>query len=288
MIQPFARDSVATLVEVASQRLFLLKAEADAHYRQQIHENRVQLAQGVQRRQAPRELVHQYAAHWRELFHVEGIALAYLGELTLCGKTPPEAQVRAVTKWLESEHQEAEPWASDSLVESGFPEADAIRHCCCGLLAMPLLIDMDARGWLLFFRPEQFEMVPWAGKPEKVSEVREGRTVLSPRTSFAAWVEEVSGKSPPWHPAEINAARDLGDDLAVIAAAHEISRLNEYLRRERKALAEANQHLEKVANTDALTGTLNRYRIEHLVQMSMANAERYGQPFSLLLFISSR
>ncbi|WP_036160751.1 diguanylate cyclase [Marinimicrobium sp. LS-A18] len=283
-LSPSARDSVATLVEVASQRLFLLKAEADAHYRQQIHDNRVQLAHGVQERHAPRDLVQQHAEHWRQLFRVEGIALVYLGEITRSGKTPDEDQVRELTNWLDAELKEPEPWATTSLSASGYPSAEAIQSWCCGLLAMPLLIDMDARGWLLLFRPEQFEMIPWAGKPEKVAEVRDGRTVLSPRTSFASWVEEVSGKSSSWHPAEINAARDLGDDLAVIAAAHEITRLNEYLRRERKALAEANQHLEKVANTDSLTGTLNRYRIEHLVQMSMANAERYGQPFSLLLF----
>ncbi|WP_347330618.1 sensor domain-containing diguanylate cyclase [Marinimicrobium locisalis] len=283
-LSPSARDSVVTLVEVASQRLFLLKAEAEAHYRSQIHDNRVQLAGGVQERQAPSDLVRQHGEHWQQLFSVEGLALVYLGETTLFGPTPGEDQVLALTHWLDSQLKGAEPWATTSLTASGYPDAEAILDCCCGLLAMPLLIDMDARGWLLLFRPEQFEMVPWAGKPDKVPEVRDGRTVLSPRTSFATWVEEVSGKSQAWHPAQVNAARDLGDDLAVIAAAHEITRLNEYLRRERKALAEANEHLEKVANTDALTGTLNRYRIEHLVQMSMANAERYGQPFSLLLF----
>lgn len=284
MLSPTARDSVATLVEVASQRLFLLKAETEAHYRCQIHDNRVQLAAGVQERRAPSDLVRQYAEHWQQLFNIEGVALAYLGEITLSGATPGEEQIRTLTRWLDGQLKGTEPWATTSLVTAGYPDAQAVVKHCCGLLAMPLLIDMDARGWLLFFRPEQFEMVPWAGKPEKVPEVRDGRTVLSPRTSFAAWVEEVSGKSPAWRLAEIHAARDLGDDLAVIAAAHEITRLNEHLRRERKALAQANKHLEKVAHTDALTGTLNRYRIEHIVQMNMANAERYGQPFSLLLF----
>lgn len=283
-LSPSARDSVATLVEVASQRLFLLKAEAEAHYRYQIHDNRVQLAGGVQERQAPSDLVRRHAEHWQQLFNAEGLALVYLGEITLAGSTPGEDQVRVLTHWLDNQLKGSEPWATTSLASSGYPGAEAVLERCCGLLAMPLLIDMNARGWLLLFRPEQFEMVPWAGKPDKVPEVRDGRTVLSPRTSFATWVEEVSGKSQAWHPAEINAARDLGDDLAVIAAAHEITRLNEYLRREREALAQANKHLEKVANTDALTGTLNRYRIEHLVQMSMANAERYDQPFSLLLF----
>lgn len=283
-LSPSARDSVVTLVEVASQRLFLLKAEAEAHYRYEIHDNRVQLAGGVQERRAPRDLVRQHAEHWQRLFNVEGLALVYLGEITLSGATPEEDQIRALTNWLENHVKGSEPWATTSLTASGYPDAEALVGCCCGLLAMPLLIDMDARGWLLLFRPEQFEMVPWAGKPDKIPEVRDGRTVLSPRTSFATWVEEVSGKSQAWHPTQVNAARDLGDDLAVIAAAHEITRLNEYLRRERRALAEANEHLEKVANTDALTGTLNRYRIEHLVQMSVANADRYGQPFSLLLF----
>lgn len=80
------------------------------------------------------------------------------------------------------------------------------------------------------------------------------------------------------------AVRDLGDDLAVLASAHEVTRLNERLKSEQEALALANEHLNELATTDSLTGVMNRYRIEHLVQVALANAARYGHGFSLVMF----
>ena len=44
------------------------------------------------------------------------------------------------------------------------------------------------------------------------------------------------------------------------------------------------KHLRELAHTDMLTGTMNRYSIEHQVQMALVNAQRYEQPLSLLLF----
>lgn len=283
VLSPSARDSATTLVQVASQRLFLLKAESESAYRLRIHENRVMLARSVQERVAPGDLLVQYADNWCELFDAQGVAMVYLGEVTTAGVVPGEDFLRRLGNWLESRVAEAEPWATQALADAGFPQARNVEGCC-GLLAMPLLIDMDARGWLIFFRPEQVRHIQWAGKPEKQLYQQNDQWRMSPRKSFDAWQEEVRGTSQPWLEAEMMAVRDLGDDLAVIASAHEITRLNEYLRRERRALAEANEHLNELANTDSLTGIMNRYRIEHLVQMALANAERYSQPFSVLLF----
>lgn len=44
------------------------------------------------------------------------------------------------------------------------------------------------------------------------------------------------------------------------------------------------QQLEAMATTDSLTGIANRRHIEELVQGVMAQAERYGEPLSLILF----
>src|SRR5690606_12010336 len=138
------------------------------------------------------------------------------------------------------------------------------------------LFDVSVRGWLLLFRPEQLQTIRWAGQPlKRTEETPDGQLRLSPRESFAVWQEEVRGYSLAWRETDIQAARDLGDDLAVTASAHEISRLNDSLLRQREALAEANDHLRELAHTDTLTGTFNRYRIEHLVQMALANAQRY-------------
>lgn len=264
-----ARDSIVTLVRVAAQRLFLLKAEAGARYRDQIHQHRVVLAREVPE-QGPEQILAEHAAEWLRLFRARGVAFFYRDHTFVHGCTPDNAQLVHLAAWLTEEWRELNPWSTPSLAEAGYPGAADIDCGCCGLLAMPLVIDVSTRGWLLFFRPEQVETIEWAGAPQKTLQRVGKRLKLTPRKSFAVWREEVRGKSLAWHPGELVAARDLGDDLAVLASAHEVTRLNE--------------HLNKLATTDSLTGIMNRFRIEHLVQVFVANAERYGHAFSLILF----
>ena len=65
---------------------------------------------------------------------------------------------------------------------------------------------------LLLFRKEQRHSVTWAGDPDKsVTFKRDGSP--SPRQSFAAWVEEVVGKSEPWAEAEIHMAETVRSTL---------------------------------------------------------------------------
>lgn len=283
VLTPSGRDSVVILVRVAAQRLFLLKAETEARYRDQIRQNRVVLARDVQK-QGPEQILADHAAEWLRLFRASGVALVYRDHTSRHGCTPEKSQLFDLAAWLAEQWWELNPWCSTSLAETGYPGAGNIDCGCCGLLAMPLVIDVTTRGWLVFFRRDQVETIDWAGEPQKVLE-REGNQLrLTPRKSFAVWREEVRGKSLAWLPEELVAARDLGDNLAVLASAHEVTHLNERLQSEREALARANEHLQELATTDSLTGVMNRHRIEHLLKVSLANAERYGHGFSLVFF----
>jgi chemotaxis family two-component system sensor kinase Cph1 len=283
VLTPSGRDSVLILVRVAAQRLFLLHAEAEARYRERVHQNRVVLARKVQE-QGPEQILSEHAAEWLQLFRAKGVAMVYRDHTTRHGCTPEKTQLLGLAAWLEGHWRELNPWSTTSLQDAGYPGASAIDCGCCGLLAMPLVIDITTRGWLFFFRPEQVETIDWAGEPQKRFDNTGDRLRLTPRQSFSAWREEVRGKSLAWQSEELVAGRDLGDDLGVLASAHEMTRLNERLRSESQALARANKHLRELATTDSLTGVMNRYRIEHLVQVAVANAERYGHAFSLVLF----
>lgn len=283
-LSPVARDSIDTLVRVAGQRLFLLQARAEAHYRQAIHEKRVALTQDAPSSEGPGELLTSHADDWLTLFDAVGLALVYRDQVTRLGCVPPDEPLRELMQWLSGQVSGAAPWSTQSLSDAGYPGAGELRCGCCGLLAMPVMYDVHAPGWLLLFRREKLQVVDWAGRPDKSPERSDGRLRLSPRESFSIWRERVAGKCRAWLASEEVAARDLGDDLAVLASAHEIASLNERLEQERHALAQANAHLEKLASTDSLTGAMNRYRIEHQVQMALANAERYDRGFCLLLF----
>ncbi|WP_199448150.1 sensor domain-containing diguanylate cyclase [Marinobacter salarius] len=283
VLTPSGRDSVAILVRVAAQRLFLLQAEAEARFRNQVRQNRIVLAREVLE-QGPEQILAEYAAEWLRLFRASGVALVYRDHTSRHGCTPVKSQLFDLAAWLAEQWRELNPWSTISLAEAGYPAVDELDCGCCGLLAMPLVIDVTTRGWLFFFRREQVETVDWAGEPKKILERQDDQLRLTPRQSFAVWREEVRGKSLAWLPQELVSARDLGDDLAVLVSSHEVTDLNERLQSEREALARVNDHLHELATTDSLTGAMNRYRIEHLVQVFLANAERYGHSFSLVLF----
>ncbi|MDO8860403.1 diguanylate cyclase [Haliea sp. E1-2-M8] len=283
VLTPSLRASVAILVRVATQRLFLLKAEAEARYRDEIHQNRISLAREVQEH-GPEQILAKHAVEWLRLFQAQGVALVYRDHTSRHGCAPDMDRLVDLAAWLAEGWHELNPWSTTDLEEAGYPGACDIDCGCCGVLAMPLVIDVTTRGWLLFFRREEVETIDWAGEPQKVLERLGDEIRLSPRQSFSVWREEVQGRSLVWQPEELVAARDLGDDLAVLASAHEVTHLNERLQTERKALARANKHLHELATTDSLTGIINRYRIDHLVRVALANAERYGHAFSLVLF----
>ncbi|MDX1670611.1 MAG: GAF domain-containing protein, partial [Limnobacter sp.] len=69
----------------------------------------------------------------------------------------------------------------------------------CGMAAINL--DSFASTGLLWIRPEHVQEVSWGGDPNKaVNAERDerGRVQLSPRTSFAQWVQRVGNKSKAW------------------------------------------------------------------------------------------
>ncbi len=60
----------------------------------------------------------------------------------------------------------------------------------------------------MWFRPEVIQTVSWGGDPNKPVAAESGNR-LRPRHSFALWREEVSARSHPWTPSDLEAADEL-------------------------------------------------------------------------------
>lgn len=162
----------------------------------------------------------------------EGAAV-FVGERALLvGRTPSERQVRAIVAWLNG-RGETDVYATRSLARD-LPAAAADVRDASGLLAMP--IAGGGASWLLWFRPELLEQVTWAGNPEKPLD--DDGAELSPRRSFASWVEVVKGRSAPWPRDVKRAARAVREDLleASFRRARELEVLAARLHQEREAV----------------------------------------------------
>lgn len=276
------RETTSTLTQAASQRLFLLYARAEGKFRSAVQSYRESFIGGINRA-APDELLRDQAAGWRKLLDACGLAFSHRGSLHREGNTPAPKDIEALTDWLGTQVVGLAPWATSSLVDSGYG-GSVDMNCGCGVLAMPLATDSATKTWLLFFRPEKKRTIEWGGKPEEVIVDVENQPRLSPRSSFTTWKEVVRGSSEPWQPAEQLAIRDLGSDLMVAISSHEITRLNTDLQNEQDALAQANERLRQLALTDPLTGAGNRQKTENDIDSALNNAQRHDNTFSLLLF----
>ncbi|WP_311065928.1 diguanylate cyclase [Halomonas sp. DWK9] len=276
-VAPPVRDAVRTLVQMATQRLLLLRARQEARYLQRVQDSLVLSANARIEPQSPAYLLSEQAETWCALFRAHGVALWLKGSVSASGNTPAAPVICQFVKRLEKAHRHSGPWCTRGVANEPLTASLSMPDQC-GILAVPLPMSPAARGWLMFFRPEQVETLYWAMQPTSAPLPS---VLVAPS---AAWCEEVVGKSEAWQRVERLAVMDLGEDLTLAVSAYEISTLNMHLERERKALAAANQRLEQLAHFDPLTQVWNRYRIEQAIDAELVAAKRYGAAFALLLF----
>ncbi|MEX0732256.1 MAG: diguanylate cyclase [Aquisalimonadaceae bacterium] len=275
-LSPAVRDAVRTVVQMATQRLFLLSARAESRYLQRVQDSRELISEERGRVKGPYELVQRHGHEWLELFRCCGVGVLYHDLVSRVGKLPSTSELKHIAGWLKRAHRHSGAWYSRSLSDTPLANIVALGDYA-GLLAAPLPIDSGEPGWLLLFRAEQAMTHRWAGEPNDVAEIKDGELTLSPRRSFNTWLEEVRGHSEAWSPIEQRAALDLGEDLAVSVSHHDVDLLNSRLK-------EANQRLERLAHTDPLTQAWNRYRMELAIDAAISAAERYEGQCALLLF----
>ncbi|MBB1094193.1 GAF domain-containing protein [Rhodopseudomonas palustris] len=173
-----------------------------------------------------------------DMMGASGLCLFGREGITAIGSTPPESAIEKVAG-LVGRNDSTELFETDQL-STLFPEAKAFADVASGVLAVPLSRTTPRRV-MLWFRPEVAQTVHWAGNPDKSVTTEAGR--LRPRTSFAAWTEETSGRALPWQPHEIAAAVEIRDLVIDV-----ILRNTEKLERVNTKLARSNEELEAFAN----------------------------------------
>ncbi|MFB6240252.1 MAG: GGDEF domain-containing protein, partial [Gemmatimonadota bacterium] len=116
---------------------------------------------------------------------------------------------------------------------------------------------------------------------------------LSPRDSFEAWTQIVSGRSRAWTELDRVTARELGkllDEMFIEVQAERLRRANRVLQERNEALEEANEARQRLleemkerARTDELTGLANRRELMDRLEEEIDRARRYGDPLSVAI-----
>ena len=139
-----------------------------------------------------------------------GAALVFEGRVQSVGETPSTEQIRALADWLRSKFVGGF-YATASLAAEA-PSFAELTGVAAGVAAAQ--VSGDARELLIWFRPERVRTITWGGKPFKSPSDDDDPSELSPRRSFAQWLQVVEGTSDPWAPTDIATARMIGASVA--------------------------------------------------------------------------
>jgi diguanylate cyclase (GGDEF)-like protein len=181
---------IQLLVDIASQRLRLLKAERIAARHSGLKSLRRLLSRDIKRLTSIDDILQHHGASWCDIFQAEGIALAYQGDLHCFGECPSKHQLFYQLQQLNQQN------THDEIIE--------LNGSCQGGLAAPLSVAHAPLGWLLLFR--QQPLLP----------------ALVANTTF----QDVLSY---WLPLEASMIIELADDLAVAITAQEVVHLNRQL-----------------------------------------------------------
>ncbi|HET7882384.1 MAG TPA: GAF domain-containing protein [Acetobacteraceae bacterium] len=138
-----------------------------------------------------------------------GAALLFEGEIRTVGEVPGTATLREIGDWLDRQPR-GELLATASLTDDA-PQFAELKPIASGLLAVP--VSASPGEYLIWLRPERVRTVTWGGNPFTPHVIGDDPRTLSPRRSFAQWHQVVEGTADPWSPADLAAARLIGDTV---------------------------------------------------------------------------
>lgn len=199
------RAACELLGQVVSIRIAALEDTEDCVYRSKTNTLQAQfLAELPKSKNIAAALVSQ-TPNLLAFLPASGAAVCFKGNVLTVGRTPNEDEIRLI---LDSTlHRVSAPvFVTDRLQDRVF-EASEFVDTASGILCFTA--SRAHKFHVIWFRPEQLQVVKWGGEPTKPVEFDGTNLRLSPRRSFEVWKEEVRGKSQVWTQSEIEAAVEL-------------------------------------------------------------------------------
>ncbi len=188
-IENFAHSQGVILVRSLEQRL-IEATQADGDWRRALVGNSRTLLQPV---------------------NATGAVLFFEGEILCVGEVPSTPELRELLSWIAT--RVTDSIFSCSSVARENPSLASITPTASGVLAIEL--SSSRPDLLVWLRREQLSEVTWAGDPSKPV-IDNDPLNLSPRRSFASWLQIVRDTASPWSGADLALAREIGATLVDI------------------------------------------------------------------------
>jgi diguanylate cyclase (GGDEF)-like protein/PAS domain S-box-containing protein len=160
------------------------------------------------------------------LVNADGAIINLSNERYRIGVTPSDQQELEINDWLK-DLSPRNLFQTDSLPEIN-PALRIYLDVACGLMVAPLDNRLDS--YIAWFRSPITKTIKWAGNPDKVIREDHGKLTISPRDSFATWVQTFHDKALPWSQIEIETAHSLSLSIIEVLNHHALEQSEENYR----------------------------------------------------------
>ena len=188
-----------------SRKIINIEENDIAHRREKTHLLLRKLTRNISLNRSSDFLLKNLDDDLLSLVCADGAFINLNGSLHHLGKTPTGQQAIDIDLWIKS-FSEKGLFHFNNLTEIN-PALNDSQDVACGILVAPL--ERNFYSYIAWFRGTVINTIKWAGKPDKIIRQNQGKLTISPRSSFATWVETFQAQSAPWLKNEIAAAQSL-------------------------------------------------------------------------------
>jgi two-component system, chemotaxis family, sensor kinase Cph1 len=232
------RVQAGIFTALASNAYSSFKSKNELKYRLELNEKSSQLKAEFLKHNNLFDSLADNKGKIRKLPEADGLAIISEGNTVTVGVVPENRIIDAIAHWA-LENTADSIFVSRSFLKDYGKEL-GLDENAAGIIIY--FIERSKKEMLIWFRKEFDEHIDWAGNPEKKIEVlvQDGKEIqiISPRTSFQIFTENIKGNSKRWNSRDIVSVQAVRDVIletshkqynAIKALNNELRKVNEEL-----------------------------------------------------------
>ncbi|WP_395974671.1 ATP-binding protein [Chryseobacterium cucumeris] len=227
------RVQAGIFTALAANAYSSFKSKNELNYRLELNERMSQLKTEFLKHNNLFNSLIECKKEIRNLPEADGLAIVSDENIITDGSTPDHENIGRVAAWALSNTNER-IYVSRNFLKDYGKELELTENAA-GIAIY--FIERDKNEMLIWFRKEFDEHINWAGNPEKkvsvFSQNGEERQMISPRTSFRIFTENIKGHSKRWNSRNVSAVQAVRD--LILETSHKnynaIKRLNDELKK---------------------------------------------------------
>lgn len=227
------RVQAGIFTALASNAYSSFKSKNELNYRLKLNEKSAHLKTEFLKYNSLFDSLTENKAEIRDFLEADGLAVIAEEKIVTEGSTPDVATIEKITQWAH-QYTEDSIYLSRSFLKDHGKEL-GLDERAAGVVIY--FVERSKNNVLIWFRKEFDEHIDWAGNPKKKIEViyRDGeeKKMVSPRTSFKIFTEDIKGNSKRWNSRNVAALQVVRD--LILETSHKnyntIKRLNDELKK---------------------------------------------------------